>query len=705
MSHTSFLRAFVSVAALAVSLAAQQPPPPPAGGQPPPQPDRQIPPVTFKVEINYVEVDAVVTDQQGNFVRDLKKEDFQVFEDGKQQTVSAFALIDIPIERADQPLFVTKPIEPDVKTNARDFDGRLYLIVLDDLHVSATRSGRVRAAAKQFISRYIGANDLAAIVQTSGRTTAAQEFTSSKRLLTEAVDKFVGDKLRSATLERIDEYNRTRDIRSAGDPVNDPAAFERGYKARQSLETMKNLADYLAGIRGRRKALVFISEGIDYDITDVFNNRDASAVMDATRDAIAAATRANVSVYSIDPRGLTGMGEEGIEIGSLPDDTTLGLGSQSLLNELRLSQDSLRVLSDETGGFAAVNANDFRSAFDRITRENSSYYVLGYYASNEKRDGRFRKLDVRLTRPGLNVRSRKGYVAPRGGRSVSETRRADSMPGAPGAINDALSSPLQVTGLTLRAFGAPFKGEAPKATVALALETTADTFKFTEKDGRFVDNLDVAIVAVDKDAKIRASTRSPAAISLSPERKAVVTQHGFRLVTKIDLPPGRYQVRFAAREAGAANLGSVFYEIDVPDFTKGPMSMSGIVLTSTGAARVVTGGGDQLKDLIPIVPAARREFARDEDLGVYAEVYDNLGAAAHKVDIVASVLTDDGREVVKSAEERDSSEFGGKRGGFGYVGRFPLKDLAPGLYVLRIQASARVSNGSGISREVQFRIK
>jgi VWFA-related protein len=706
--HKSILRALLVLVALVATVTAQQPPtPPPVTAAPAaqtPQPDRQIPPVTFKVEINYVEVDAVVTDAQGNFVRTLKKDDFQVFEDGKPQAVTTFSLVDIPIEHADQPLFASTPIEPDVKTNARDFDGRLYLIVLDDLHTAATRSPRVRAAAKQFITRYMGANDLAAVVQTSGRTNAAQEFTGSKRLLVDAVDKFVGDKLRSATLERIDEYNRTRDIRAAGDPVNDPAAFERGYKARQSLDTLKNLADYLAGIRGRRKALVMISEGIDYDITDVFNNRDATNVMEATRDAIAAATRSNVSIYTIDPRGLTSMAEEGIEIGSLPEDTSLGLGQLSLMNELRLSQDSLRVLADETGGFASVNSNDFKTAFNRITQENSSYYVLGYYASNEKRDGRFRKLDVKLTRPGLIVKSRKGYAAARGGRSVSETRRADTMPGAPGAMNDALSSPLQVTGLPLRAFAAPFKGDNAKATVAVALETGADTFKFTEKDGRFTDTLDVAIMAIDKEGKVRASTRAPAAISLSPERKAVVAQYGFRIVAKLDLPPGRYQIRFAARESGTANLGSVFYELDVPEFTKTPMSMSGVVLASTEAARMPT-GGEQLKDLMPIVPTAIREFARSEDLGVYAEVYDNLGSTPHKVDIVATVLADDGREVFRAAEERASSEFGGQRGGFGYSGRIALKDFAPGLYVLRVQATARVGKNEGVGREIQFRVK
>src|SRR5262245_39533896 len=143
----------VVVAALAA--AAQQ--------TPPQRPPAEQPPVTFKVEVNYVEIDAVVTDQQGNFVRNLKQDDFQISEQGKPQTVSVFSLVDIPVERFDPPLYKTKPIEPDVRSNQRDFDGRMFVIVLDDLNTQFARSARVKLAARQFIEQYLGANDVAAI--------------------------------------------------------------------------------------------------------------------------------------------------------------------------------------------------------------------------------------------------------------------------------------------------------------------------------------------------------------------------------------------------------------------------------------------------------------------------------------------------------------------------------------------------------------
>src|ERR671935_413068 len=190
------LLVFVASAAL---TADQNPP-----AQPPAQPPQQGP--TFRVRVDYVEVDVVVTDRQGNLVRDLKKEDFQVLEDGKSQTISTFTTVDIPVERADRPLFQESPIEPDVKTNEKPFDGRVYVMVIDDLHTRFGRTQRVKAAAKQFIERRLGANDLMAVVHTAGPTDANQEFTTNKRLLLAAVDRVQGRKLQSPTLTRTDEY-------------------------------------------------------------------------------------------------------------------------------------------------------------------------------------------------------------------------------------------------------------------------------------------------------------------------------------------------------------------------------------------------------------------------------------------------------------------------------------------------------------------
>src|SRR3954468_5312490 len=378
---------------------------------------------TFKAQVEYVEVDALVTDAQGQFVRGLTKDDFQVFEDGKRQTIATFSLVDIPVERADRPLFASRPIDPDVRSNERPFDGRVYVAILDDLHTEALRSQRVKLAVRQFIERNLGANDLMAILSTGGRSQDAQEFTSNKRLLLAAVDKFMGRKLQSATLSRNEEYYRQRD---AGEPdarILDPDEMERAYHAQSMLSTLRQVADWFGGVHGRRKTMLLFSEGIDYDIYDVIRQYDApgnsaSSIISDIRDTIAATARSNVSIYAIDPRGLTTQGDDTIGVTSFADNdaggggvSRPGIGLSSLRNELQLSQDSLRTLADESGGLAAVNRNDFTGVFERIVRDNSSYYVLAYYPPTDKKGGKFHKIEVKMSRPGLSVRSRRGYVS------------------------------------------------------------------------------------------------------------------------------------------------------------------------------------------------------------------------------------------------------------------------------------------------------
>ena len=250
--------------------AGQQPTPAPQAAQP------QQP--TFRVQVDYVEVDVVVTDREGKLVTELTKNDFQVFEDGKAQTINTFTFVNIPIERFDRPLFAASPIEPDVQSNERPFDGRVYVMIIDDLHTRFGRSQRVKSAARQFIERRLGANDLMAIVHTAGATDASQEFTSNKRLLLAAVDKTNGRKLDSATANKTNEYNNTRGIRQQGDPLNDPEDMERGFNARTTLDTLRNVADWFGSVRGRRKAILFVSEGIDYDIYDIIASNGFSFV-------------------------------------------------------------------------------------------------------------------------------------------------------------------------------------------------------------------------------------------------------------------------------------------------------------------------------------------------------------------------------------------------------------------------------------------
>lgn len=692
------------VVALHGQQAGQTAPPPQTATARQPQIDRQRPPVTFKVEVNYVEVDAAALDRQGDPINDLRSDDFQVLEDGKPQKISTFSFVNIPVERVEKPLFSAQPIEPDVSTNARGLDGRIYLLVLDDLHTAAPRSERVRSAARRFVQQQLGANDLAAVVCTSGRTDAAQDFTSNQQLLLDAIGKFMGRKPRSPTLEKLDVYSRSYAVQQSTDKITDPLEAERAQNARAAFDDIRQLSDFLAGVHGRRKALVYISEGVDYNVNDSINNPYADDIRDAARDAIAAATRANVSIYPVDPRGLSSMGDDVMDIGVLPNDQSLGLGPESMMEEMRLSQDSLRVLADGTGGFAALNTNDFKNAFDRIVRENSSYYVLGYYSTNDRRDGKFRRIEVKVNRSGATVHFRQGYVAPSGRAPARRAIEHEAIT-AP-EVREALESPVPMSGFTLSATAACFKSTPQAASVVVTIEGSGAGLKFVEKAGRFTDTIQAAVVAIDRNGKVVGGEQAQLPMALKPETRPVVQQLGFRILTRLNLAPGRYQLRIATRDTEGARVGSVYYDLTVPDFTKLPLAMSGIALTSRRSASVPTPKPDpDLAKMLPGPPTTTREFFTDDEVAALAEVYDNQASTAHKVDIETTVLAEGGRAVFRQADQRSTDELGGKNGGFGYVVRIPLRDIPPGLYVLKIVARSTLTKTPPVSREVQFTVR
>jgi VWFA-related protein len=681
-----------------------------AGQNPPPPQGLESP--TFKLQVDYVEVDAVVTDQQGRFVRDLKKEDFQIFEDRKAQMVSAFTLVDIPIERFERPLFAAQPIEPDVRTNARPFDGRIYIVVLDDLHVQFQRSRLVRNVMRKFIQERMGANDLMAVIHVGGKVENSQEFTSSKRLLLAAVEKFLGKAERPATVEAYERYLAT--VGSPFADATDPMVQKRGFDARNTLQELQAIADWFGSVRGRKKSILFVSEGIEYDIEDVFNKSDATMIMDRTRDLIRSATKSNVAIYAIDPRGLTDMGDFGIELNSVPPggttdeatgETTGGLteqqmqmlGQRGLQNELRLQHNSLRTLAEETGGIAVINTNSFDATFGRIVQDNSSYYVLAYYPPNPKRDGKFHNIQVRVNRPGLTVRARRGYANPSGKLVEPVANPASRLTVEARA---AIDSPLPVSGLTIQVFAAPFKGTAPKASVLLGVEMRGRDLQLGAGD-----KVQLSFMAMDAKGKYQGGSNDTVTLNLRPETKDRISQTGMRTLSRLDLLPGRYQIRVVANDLSTKSVGSVLYDLDVPDFTKDPISMSGLVLTSAAASRVPTvRPDDELKQVLPAPPMGSRIFPVGDQLSLFVEVYDNAGGSPHKVDITTTVTADEGKGMFKAEDVRDSSELQGKSGGYGYTTAVPLEGMPPGLYVLKVEARSRLGQGPTSNRQVQFRI-
>ncbi|HEV3141030.1 MAG TPA: VWA domain-containing protein, partial [Vicinamibacterales bacterium] len=550
-------RSAIAAAVVAAAMAALD------AGQPP----------TFRSAINLVEVDALAVDRSGEVVSDLRQDEFEVLEDGRPQKIASFQFVNIPLPSAgERP--AARHAGDDVYANDDRALGRLLVLVLDDLHIAPFRAEAVRGLAKRFIDR-MGANDLMAIVSTSGDRKASQEFTKDRAALESAVGRFTPSK---------DAVNE-----------NNPDA-SHGFAAQKSVSMLKTLGDvagHLSGVQHRRKTVLFVSEGVDLELMPGMDDpRDvaANALSSSTsRDAakgsgtdedfgflartaleslLRAAERGNVAIYPLDPRAL----EEGLPV---------------------VANDFLRTIAANTGGQAVVATNQMTAGLDRIIRESSSYYLIGY-ESPSGGDGRFHRLTVRVRRPDVDVRARQGFVAP------DAKKLAKSKPVTP--LDESLSAPAQNPGFAIRGVAAPFPSPTHHgAVVAVAAEISGDVLARAAG----TPSLELAVLAVDSNGKGRAIDREQLKF---PGFRPSAGESWIRIVSRLDVKDaGHYQIRLVAQPGGLETAGSVFYDVDVPDFDGTPLTMSGIVVgppnRGGGSARIA-----RMREIAAVIPVATRSF-------------------------------------------------------------------------------------------------
>src|SRR5579871_219052 len=423
---------------LVAGLSAQQPATPkPDAAKPdaaPAAPAQEKP--TFRVQVDLVTNDVIVRDEKGNFVPDLKKEDFEILEDGVKQDISSMQVI--TGGRVTNLLAPPPPPPPEgiilPPTKPRnDVSGRIFLFFVDDLHLQFHNTGRLRELFKKISKDLVHDGDMFGIVS-SGPSSIAVDMTYDRSRLDEAIKKMTGNELSPTDIIQ--------------GPSGSEGPSEVRYRAHVAFSTVNDVLAELEKVHNRRKALIYVSDGYDFapfqdsrlgnmdpnspfqqntmaQTQNQINAQNASAngtsstpgadpdVMqqqqneefadaDLAReltDLTRTANRANVTMYTIDPRGLVGMG-----------DIDQNVDPQQWNDFVRKSQDSLRVIAEETGGVAVVNQNDFTKALKRIDAETSDYYVLGYYSSNPDPTKRRRQMVVKVNRPGLTIWSRKEYV-------------------------------------------------------------------------------------------------------------------------------------------------------------------------------------------------------------------------------------------------------------------------------------------------------
>jgi VWFA-related protein len=422
-------------AALVAGLSAQAPAP----AQPPASAPQQTP--TFRVQIDAVTMDVIVKDDGGRFVPDLSKDDFEVFEDGVKQDIASMTVV--TGGRATNVLEAAPPAPPEgvilpPVRRVNDTSGRIFLVFVDDLHLQFQGTGRVRQLIQKISKELIHEGDLFGVVS-SGPSSIAIDMTYDKKQLDVAMKKVTGDGLKPS------------EIINGGSGSQGPT--ELRHRAHVAFSTMLEAMNNLEKVTNRRKALVWVSEGYDFNpfqdsrlgfrdpnspfLQNQSNVMRNSAGDDGTtqRDPLAdqqrqsetfsdadlamdlaevtrAANRANTTIYTIDPRGL-------IAGGDIDEQVDPSEWSEFV----RKTQESMRVLADETGGLAVVNQNDMDKALKRIDAESSDYYVLGFYSNNPDPTHRRRQLSVKVSRPRVNVTSqRTEYVLKAPPRSSAQSK-------------------------------------------------------------------------------------------------------------------------------------------------------------------------------------------------------------------------------------------------------------------------------------------
>ena len=631
-----------------ITVAAQQPPPaqppaaqPPAGqppaGQPPANPQQpagQRPPV-FRGGINFVSVDVIVTDKKsGNVVLDLSKDDFEVREDKRPQRVDTFEVVKIdPLAEAATPPKEIRSLE-DEEREARLPNVRLFVMLLDDYHVRRGSDLSVKKPLIDFVVNQLGPQDMVAIMYPL-TPVSDLTFTRNRDSLVAAINKFEG---RKGIYEPRNEFEERY--------YYYPTATVEQIRNDVSMSAVKGAAVRLGGMREGRKSIIFVSEGFVSSIPPQLNDLSAAMprvgnrvspgveaandprsqsaaffneaeLMNRLREVYDTCNRNNTSIYAVDPRGLAAF-EYGVE---------QGVGLQTDKRSLTQSIDTLRIVADNTDGRAIVNRNDLGAGMKQIMRDSSGYYLIGYTSSAAPTDGKFHNIDVRVKRPGVEVRARKGYWA----YTVEDVARATAPPkeGPPPAVSNALNAIAEPASAAraARFWIGTERAQNGQSRLTFVWEPIGGT----SAERRASDTAArVSLTATAEDGRPLFRGRVPEAdaptldnssapVQTSPPAAAPVTAGAS---TSFDVPPGQVELRMIVESARGQVIDSSTRTLTVPDFTKTQVSLGTPKVFRARTAREFM----QARNNPAAVPTAAREFSRTERLLIRFDAYASDGS-------------------------------------------------------------------------------
>jgi VWFA-related protein len=568
---------------------------------------------TLRTETELILVNVSVRDKGGSFARDLKKEDFTLLEDGKQQEIVSLDVenTDTVVTTETSPSSLLRTLRtPNTKAAAQttaisesDLKGRRLIILFFDLtSMQPEEVERSVKSALDYVDRQMSRADLVSVVSLSNSLTVNLDFTADKERL-----KTVLQGLDTGAGQGF-ELGTTGDADATPDPGAAFTADETEYNifnTDRRLQALRSIAETLSRVQ-QRKSLLYFSSGMQR--TGIENQSELRA-------AVNAAVRANLAIYSVDVRGLQAIvpGGEARNASIRGTSVYSGQAMVKAYDSNFASQETLVTLAADTGGRAFLDTNDFQPAFAKINEDTSFYYLLGYRSSNPAHDGRFRRIIVQVkNRPDLKLDFRRGYYAATDFlHSTKENRERQ--------LQEQLQSDLPGTDFPVYISTGYFRLGGNRYFVPVSVVVPGSQIPFTRDSQKDRATLDLIALVRDEVKRPFGSIRDTLklAVNTSQEvRRKNVQYNGAFL-----LPPGKYTLRFVVRENQTGRMGSFETDIGVPDLKSAPVKVSSIVI-SNQRQPARQKNNPLVREGSEIVPNVTHVFSSNQHLFFYYEVYD-----------------------------------------------------------------------------------
>jgi VWFA-related protein len=564
------------------------------------EPSGQDQPIRLKTDL--IELRAVVTDKRGQPITDLKREDFELSENGKPQEVSFFSVVKIAgrgeARKSESPTAITLPNVPPNVTRTAETPSRTVVLFVDTLHLSPSSLLRAKQSLRKFIDERLTDEDLAAIVTSAGSLAVVEQFTRDRRILRYAVDRlgprpYARDTLftpyiaamvdrgdREALQVAVAIYAAEEHI-----PPNDPTIVqmvqakarqvlsEATYLRRAALITLREVVQRVSDLPGQR-LVVMVSDG--FTLYDHGGSHDTNDL----QSAVSRAVRSGVIIYSIDAKGLQPPALFNASLGNIPNDPRISSYVSAGEREL---EDGLNALARDTGGEAFFNTNDTAGAMGRALDDNRVYYALAYYPAGEESEKKFRKITIKIkNHPDYQVRAQRGYLPAELAKKTKENEARTPQQ----RFVDTILAPLPATAIGVSAAADFVESAEDSAQVTLQTHIDGKTLTFREENGRHRFEAEIVTMIFNSDGKrvdLKSETISG---NLLPERIEVARQNGIQYNRRVPLKQGLYQVRVGVREPASQKTGTAAAWVEVPNLSKRKLALSSLFLSDAVAAQI-----------------------------------------------------------------------------------------------------------------------